>query len=59
VEKYFSGSSWEALGYTGMDEGSFKMNPDDKNLCEDSKRFDLLKQSLVSFLKTMKTHQPL
>jgi hypothetical protein len=42
---------WEALKYTGMDEGSFKMNPEDKNKSGNWKRSDLLKQSLVSFFR--------
>jgi hypothetical protein len=53
------GRSWEALGYTGLDGGRFTMNPDDKNLRGNWKRFDLLKQSLVRFLKRMKNHRPL
>jgi hypothetical protein len=30
VQKYFDRRTWVALGYPGVDEGSFKMNPDDK-----------------------------
>jgi hypothetical protein len=42
------GEHGRQLGYTGLDEGSIKMNPDDKNLSGNWKRFGLV---LVSFFK--------